>query len=160
MRVLHEAIGQLADMHKSILVDADVDEGAKRRNVGDRAFKLHAGLEVLERLDPVGEGCGLEAGPRIATRLFKFGENILHGGQAETLTDEILRRQGPQLGGVAHQAADVAATGLDDPANDTIGFRVDRRGIERLLAVADPQEARRLLEGLRAEAGDFQQFLA
>ena len=87
-------------------------------------------------------------------------EDVLDGRQAEGLADEFLRLQAAQRRRVAHQAPDVAAAGLDDAARHAIGFRVDGGGIERLLAVADAQEAGRLLEGLGAEARHLQQVLA
>ena len=57
-----------------------------------------------------------------------------------------------QRGLVAHQRADVAAAGGDDPAGEAIGLGMHGGRVERLLAVADPQEAGRLLEGLRRRA--------
>src|SRR5262245_6194896 len=43
-RIFHEAVRELRDMHEPVLVHADVDERAERRDVRYDAFELHAGL--------------------------------------------------------------------------------------------------------------------
>src|SRR5690606_987672 len=73
---------------------------------------------------------------------------------------ELARIDGLQRCAVAHQRAQVAAAGGDDLFRHAIGFRVDGRGIERLLAVRDAQETGRLFEGAVAEPGDLEQVLA
>ncbi|KAG0736663.1 hypothetical protein G6F24_018254 [Rhizopus arrhizus] len=47
-----------------------------------------------------------------------------------------------------------------DALHYRVGFRVHRRGIQRLVAIGDAQEAGALLEGLFAQARDLQQVLA
>ena len=101
----------------------------------------------------LGEGRGLELGARIAAGLFQFGEDVAHRRQAEALVDEHLGVERFQRRLVAHQRADVAAAGGDDLLGDAIGFGMDGGGVERLLAVADAQKARALLERARARAG-------
>ena len=56
VRVLHEPVGQLADMDETVLMHADIDEGAEGRDVGHGAFQHHAGFQILDVLDAVGEG--------------------------------------------------------------------------------------------------------
>ena len=58
--VFDEGVGELGDVDEAILVDADVDEGAEGGDVGDDAGEFHAGLEVFEGVDVVGEGEGFE----------------------------------------------------------------------------------------------------
>src|SRR5690606_18121453 len=41
-RILHVAVRQRRDVHQSILVHADVDEGTERGDVADHAFEDHA----------------------------------------------------------------------------------------------------------------------
>ncbi len=65
-------IGQLRDVDEAVLVDADVDEGAEGRDVGDHAFELHARLEILELAHVVAELGRLERGARIAARLLQL----------------------------------------------------------------------------------------
>ncbi len=45
-RVLDEGLGHRRDVHQTVLMHADIDEGAEGRDVGHRAFEDHAGLEV------------------------------------------------------------------------------------------------------------------
>ena len=87
-RVLDEAVGQLGDVHEPVLVHADVDEGAERRDVGDDAFELHAGLQVRDLLDALLEGGGLELGARIAAGLLQLGEDVGDGRDAELRVGE------------------------------------------------------------------------
>ncbi len=56
--------------------------------------------------------------------------------------------------------ADIAPAGLHDPARHAVGLGVDGGGIQRLCAVAQPQEARALLERLGTKARDLEQRLA
>ena len=50
--VLDEGIRQRGNMHQTVLMHTDVDEGAEIGDVGDRAFKHHARLEVLDASTP------------------------------------------------------------------------------------------------------------
>ena len=159
MGVLHEAVRQLAHMHQPILVHADVNESAEGRDIGDGAFERHAGLQVLDGFDTLGEGCRLEARARVAARLLEFGQNVLHRRKAERGAYEYLRLEAAELRRIAHEAADVAAAGFHDLARHAIGFRVNGRCIERFRAITDAQEARRLLERLGAETRDLEQVL-
>ena len=61
---------------------------------------------------------------------------------------------------VADQALQRPAGFLGDALGHRIGFRVDGRSIERVLAVHDAQEACRLFERLRSHARDFLQLRA
>ncbi|MCY1518204.1 hypothetical protein D9M68_529130 [compost metagenome] len=160
MRILHEPVGKLRDVDEAILVDADIDKGAEGGDIGHGALELHAHLQVLDVVDALGKGRGLEARARVTTRLFEFGENVLDGRQAEALVHESPWVELLQGDTVAHQSAHVAAAGGHDLLGDAIGFRMDGGGIERLLAVRDAQEACALFEGARAEPRHFQQFLA
>ncbi len=82
-RILHERLRHRRDVHQAVLVHADVDEGAERRDVGHRAFQHHAGLQVVEGFDALLEHRGLEGRARIAAGLFQFAQDVGHGRQAE-----------------------------------------------------------------------------
>ena len=56
------AVGQVADMHQAVLVDADVDKGAEGGDVGHHPLQDHPLLQVGDLADIVAEGCGLETG--------------------------------------------------------------------------------------------------
>ena len=45
------ALGHLGDVHEAVLVDAQVDEGAKLCHVGHDAVQLHALAQVLDVVD-------------------------------------------------------------------------------------------------------------
>jgi hypothetical protein len=72
-RVADEMIGERGDVHETVLVHADVDEGPEVRDVGHHALELHAGLQILEPRDALAEGGGAELRPRVAPRLFQLG---------------------------------------------------------------------------------------
>jgi hypothetical protein len=57
---------------------ADIDKGAERRDVGDGAFQHHAGLEILQGLDPLHEHGSLECRTRIAAGLFQLAQDVGH----------------------------------------------------------------------------------
>jgi len=72
-------------VHQTVLMDADVDEGAKGCDVGNDTFEDHARAQVADLFDAVGEGGGLELGARVAAGFFQFLEDVLDGRQAEAL---------------------------------------------------------------------------
>jgi len=138
-------------MDEAVLVDADVDEGTERGDVGDAAFEDHPGLEVLHVLDAVGELGHVERGARIAAGLLEFLEDIAHGRQAEFLVGILFRLECAQEGDVADDLLHFATAVAEDALDHRIGFRMHARRIERIVAVGHAQEARALLEGLVAE---------
>ena len=147
-------------MHEPVLVNADIDERPERGDIGDDALEYHARLEVVERFDAGLELRGLEGGAWIASRLLQFAQDVRDGGQAEPVVDERSRRQCPQRGSIADQGVDLAVGRRDDPVHDRIGFGMHRRGVERIVAGGDSQEARTLLERLGSEPRYLLQRLA
>ena len=75
-RLFDKAVGELADVDQTILVNADIHERPKLGDVGDDALKDHAGLNVGELADGLGEVGGDELVPWIATGLTEFFEDI------------------------------------------------------------------------------------
>ncbi|KAG1476978.1 hypothetical protein G6F54_014118 [Rhizopus delemar] len=71
-----------------------------------------------------------------------------------------MSRTPPQEAAVADQRLDRPRGAGHDALHYRVGFRVHRRGIQRLVAIGDAQEAGALLEGLFAQARDLQQVLA
>ncbi len=55
MRALDVPIGQLADMHETRILQADIDESAEIDHVQDRPLELHSGAQVLDLQDPLLE---------------------------------------------------------------------------------------------------------
>ena len=82
-------------------------------------------------------------------------------GRPNRLVDERSSATAPAArGGVADQGVDLALGRRDDPAHHRIGFGMHRRGIERIVAGGDAQEAGALLERLGAEPRHLLQRLA
>ena len=83
--VAHVAVGHLGDMHQPILVHADIDEGAKRRDIGHSALQPHARFQVGDFGHPLGKAGGLEGRARVAAGFLQLGQDIAHrragGGQ-------------------------------------------------------------------------------
>ena len=159
-RVVHELVAHLADVHQAVLVHAEVDEGAELRHVADRAFQHHAGLQVLQVGDAVVEARHLEVGARVAAGLLQLGEDVLDGDGAEALVGEGLGPQRAQHLGAAHQFGHRPAGGGQQLLHHRVGLGVHAGHVQRVVAVADAQEARRLLEGLGAQARHVEQLPA
>ena len=78
-RLLDKAVGELANVDQTVLVDADVHEGPKLGDVGDDALKDHTGLDVGELADGLGEVGGDELVPWIAAGLTEFFKDVRDG---------------------------------------------------------------------------------
>ena len=69
--------GELRDVDEAVLVDADVDEGAEGRHVGDDARADHPGLQVLELVHVVAELRRLERVARVAAGLLQLADDVV-----------------------------------------------------------------------------------
>ena len=54
-------VGQLRHVNKPVLMRSDIDERTEVRDICDRAFEHHAGLQGLNVMDPLGERRGFDA---------------------------------------------------------------------------------------------------
>jgi hypothetical protein len=81
-------------------------------------------------------------------------------GRPKRVVGELLGLERAQEGRVADHLLHLLAASSEDALDHRIGFRMHRRGIQRLLAIGDAQEAGALLEGLVAQARHLQQRLA
>ena len=93
-------------MHQPILVDTDIDEGAKISHIGDHALEYHCLFQVLDVFHAFLEGGGLELGPGVATGFFQFGDNIPNRGQAKLVIGVISRIQASQKPTIPNESAD------------------------------------------------------
>ncbi len=125
VRVLHETVGKLADMHQPVLMHADIDKSPEGRDIGDRAFQRHARAQILDIFDALREAGGHKAGTRIAAGLFKFGQDVAYRRQAEFIIHEILGAKPLQRRGITHDRADVAPASLHDLSRDAISLGMD-----------------------------------
>ena len=145
-------------MHQTVLMHADIDEGAEVGDVGHHAFEHHARLEVLEAFHAFLELGGLELRTRVAAWFVEFLEDVGDGRQAEGFVGELLGVEALEEARIADQRADVAARGLGDALHQRIGFRVHGGGVQRVVAVHHAQEAGGLLEGLVAQTRHLEQL--
>ena len=61
--IVNSPISHLADMHKAILMHADIDEGTEGGDIGHDARQHHAGLHILDTGDILVELKHFELGP-------------------------------------------------------------------------------------------------
>ena len=113
--------------------------------------------EVASAVMPVSSGRAVRmfAAP-IAGVLFA-GRPALREAAEEHVSLSALLAEGR---GVSDKVLDVALGRLDDPPHHRIGFRMNARGIERVVAVRNAKEAGALLERLRSQSRDLFEGLA
>ena len=75
--VLNESVGYFGDMHKSVLMNADVHESAEVDDVSDSTRKLHTGCEVAHIHNVCAEHGEGETVTNVASRLFKLANDIV-----------------------------------------------------------------------------------
>ena len=112
--VLHEAVGQLADVDQAVLVHADIDEGAEARDVGDHAFERHAGLEVGDFADVLAPLGGDELVARIAARLAQLLADVAERVHADGFGGEAFELHLLDQFGLADQVVDGSAERFGD----------------------------------------------
>ncbi len=66
-------------MNQSVLVYADIDEGAELGHVGHNAFQNHSRLRIGDFANAFGEAGRNEFIARIAARLLQLFENVVEG---------------------------------------------------------------------------------
>ncbi len=156
--VADEVVGELRNVDEFVLMDADIDEGTEGGDVGDDAGQLHADGEVGGFFDAVLEGEQLELFARAAAGFRKFGEDVFERRQYDLVIDVLVEVDFPAVGVVGEEFLDFA-TGVGGHFSDErVAFRVDGGRIERVLAVADTEEAGGKFERFVAEAGDLFQL--
>ena len=78
-RILDELLAQLGNVDQTILVNSNIDEGAKVGDVGDNAGTDHSRHQVSDGVQVVPEGEGGEGLARVATRLLQLTDDIIEG---------------------------------------------------------------------------------
>jgi hypothetical protein len=135
-------------VHQAVLVHAQVDEGAELRHVADRALQHHARLQVLDVLTPslkratLKSGRGSRPGFSSSARmsLTVMAPKRVVGKQASGLSVR-------STSAAAHQLVPPGASSRQHLLHHRVGLGVHAGHVQRVVAVADAQEARRLLEG-------------
>ena len=83
-----KAVGELRDVDKTVLMDTDVDEDTKVRNIRHDAREFHSYDEVVERMDILVEFEDFHLSTWITPRLLKFGEDVVEGNLPQPLRRE------------------------------------------------------------------------
>ena len=147
-------------MHQTILMYADIHKRAKVGDVGYRPLQHHARQQVVHGFYALSKGRGFKLRARIAARFFQLFDDVGDRRHAELFVGEIHRFQVTQRAAVAHQVFQRLPGGGQDTLDNWIGFRVNGRGIQRVIAVIDAQEARALLKCFWPQTAHLQQLLA
>lgn len=88
-RVFHEIVRHGRNVHQTVLMHADVDERAERRDIGDHTLQHHARLQIGDLLHARGEFGGLEFRARVAAGLLQLADDVGDGGDTEALIGEL-----------------------------------------------------------------------
>ena len=128
-------------MHQAILMHADIDKRTEVGDVGYRAFQNHARLEVFHVLNAFLEFGSLEFRTRIAARLFQFADDVFYRWHTETFAGVVGRVQFTQEADVADQILQRPTMLGGDAFYHHIGFRVNRRAVQRVFAAHHTQKA-------------------
>ena len=145
-------------MDKTILMDADVDEGAEVGDVGNDARQLHSRHEVFGRMHPRVELKGLSFAPRVSSRLLQLLHDVGEGRESYCLRHIALKVYLLPLLRLFDKVGNGAAAVISHLLHDGIALGVYGTGVEGVLGSWDTQEAGTLLEGGRAEARHFFQL--
>jgi hypothetical protein len=121
-------------------VDPHIDEGAERRDIRHDPFENHAGLQILKLFHALTKVRCLESQARITTGLFEFPQDVGDGRHTEHGIGKSLWLELAQYGCIADQPLQLALGCRQNAPYYGVGFRVYARRIERIIAVADPQE--------------------
>ena len=106
LRVLDEGVGDAADVHQFVLVNADVYKRPEGGDVGHDPRQHLSGPKVLDLVNVGVEGEDLEDGAGVAPGFFELLEDVPEGGQPRRVRDEALGLDaGPELRG-GHEVPD------------------------------------------------------
>ena len=137
-----------------------IDKRAKLGHVADRALQDHALAQVGNILHPFVEARHHKVGARVAARFFQLAQDVAHGDGTKALIGKLLGLQLLEHFTAAHQLGNRAPGGMQNALDHRVGFRVNPGHVQRVVAVANTQEAGRLLKSLGPQAGDLQQLPA
>src|SRR5699024_1683670 len=146
-----ESVIHCGYVYQSVPVHSDVHERAERGYVGDRPLQSHAGLQVGDLLDSLGEAGRGEFGARVTAGFFQFGEDVADRRDPDRVVDEVTGIESVQCGRVTEQAADVVTGGRDDTTCYRVGLGMHGRGVQWVVAAGHTQETGTLLERFRSE---------
>ena len=162
--MLDKLIADLGDMHKAVLVHAQIDERTEVDNIAHGAGQLHAGLEIFQAHNIAAQqGLG-QAVAYVAARLTQLGHDVVQRrlANAQRLA-QVLGALSLDGGRQTRQfvAADLGsgvAAGIQQGLGGGVAFGVDSGGVQAVFGLGQAQEARALLIGFGAEALDLFQL--
>ena len=96
--VSDEAVGELRDVDKSVLMDTDVDEDTEVGNIRHDAREFHSYDEVVKRMDILVEFEYFNLSTWVTARLLKLGEDVAEGRSLP----RPLRKEGSSAGYMLH----------------------------------------------------------
>ena len=140
---------------------ADVDEGAERGDVGDDALEHHAGLAGPRSRCTSSRNFGGSNSARgsrpgfSSSATMSLQRRLADAARRRTCARSILLDQRRRCRPARRPAT---PRSLGHPLDERVALGVHGAGVERVLAAADAQEARRLLERLRPEPRHLEQL--
>ena len=111
-------------------------------------------------MDALVEPRGLEVRPRIASGLLQLDQYVLHRRQTQAGGAEQPGRQPLEQVAPPHQLRHRQSGVAQYLLDQCVGLRMHAGHVQRVVAAANAQKARALLEALGSEAGHLEQLLA
>ena len=115
-------------------------------------------MEVVDFSDRIIVGNFLCRLARVASRFFKFKDNVSQGGKADLFGDILVKLDAVEKVAVACQARYVGLGVLGYLLYERVAFGMDCRVVERIFRSGDAEEACALLECFLAHAGHVEKL--
>ena len=136
-RVGDKLVGQLGDVDEPILMDANVDEGAKLGDVGHYSRKYHPFLQVVYRLDRSIKLKVLQCHTWVSSGLLELCQNVVQRGQSHRVAHIALRLYLLLYLLVLNQFGNAAFEVFRHLLHDVIALGMHRAVVERILGAVD-----------------------
>ena len=156
-RVGHKAVGQLRQVHQTVLLDAHVHETAEVRDVRHDARQLHPFVQVGQRMHIRSEGKHPDCLPQVASRLVQLRHDVGQGRHAHSVRHIAAQVDLPAQVFAGYQLVHRAVQVGGHALHQRVAFRMHRRVVQRIVAVGNTQETSTLLESLRSHPGHLQE---
>ena len=156
--VFHVAVGHLRNMHKSVLMHADVDKCSEVGDVGDDAGEHHSLNEIVHLFHIGVELEGFQLLSRVAPRFFQFVHDIRQGGNTHLGRHVSLHLHLLALLFVSNQFAYGTTVVARHLFHDVVALGVDGRIVERVLGIGNAKESGTLQESRGAKSRHFLQL--
>ena len=124
-------------MHKSVLMDTDIDEGSEVGDVRDDARQYHTFHEIVDGGDVLVELKLLELFTGVATGLLKFLHYVGEGRDAHFCSDIFLDVDGLAFLFIINKVDDGTGMILGHLFDDGIALRMDGGVVKRVFGARD-----------------------